>query len=226
MDNTKAYYRRHLPHYQPENAGYHVVFRLAGSLPVSAIEELRREQKQFDRALQKNSNADAFKRLQADYRQKYFERFDELLDGSSTGPTWLKQPTVAAIVHEAILYRDGKEYDLYASTIMPNHVHMVFELQTVGRLAESTSEENGQDGVSTYKVTRVLESLKKYTALRANQVLKRNGQFWQRESYDHMIREGRELERTIWYVLNNSVKAGLVLSWEQWRWTYVKPGIL
>jgi len=57
-------------------------------------------------------------------------------------------------------------------------------------------------------------------------VLKRNGQFWQRESYDHMIREGRELERTIWYVLNNSVKAGLVPSWEQWRWTYVKPGIL
>ncbi len=46
------------------------------------------------------------------------------------------------------------------------------------------------------------------------------------ESYDHVIRTADELERTIQYVLNNPVKAGLVASWEEWPWSYIKPGLL
>ncbi|MDZ7683225.1 MAG: hypothetical protein U5J63_16340 [Fodinibius sp.] len=36
-----AFYQRHLPHWQPENAEYFVTFRLAGSLPKQAIEKLQ-----------------------------------------------------------------------------------------------------------------------------------------------------------------------------------------
>lgn len=72
----------------------------------------------------------------------------------------------------------------------------------------------------------VLENLKWYTALRCNEALGMGGAFWQHESYDHVVRDSEELERIVWYVLNNPVKAGLVKSWGEWRWAYCRPGIL
>lgn len=236
MDEPKVYYRRHLPHYQPAGATYHVVFRLAGSLPGSAVEALRQDREQFELESKTIKNTSELKRRQEDHPQKYFERFDDLLDGYSTGPTWLKQPEIANIVREALDYRDKKEYDLFAYCIMPNHVHMVFAL--AGRVADPTDRasepagkkkhagvQSGRDGVLSYKVTEILGSLKKYTALRANRILHRAGAFWQGESYDHVIRNGKELKYTIWYVLSNPVKAGLVQTWEKWPWTFVKPGL-
>ncbi|MFH0988541.1 MAG: transposase [bacterium] len=224
MNEPKTYYRRHLPHYQPEHGIFHVVFRLTGSLPVEVIEELRQEREQWERKAKEVKDAGEQQKQLTQVRWAYFERFDTLLDGTSSGPMWLKQTEAAIVVTEAICHRDGKEYDLLAYCIMPNHVHLVFEL--VGRLAESTSTKDGRDGVSTYIVTQILESLKKYTALRVNRVLHRSGAFWQHESYDHVIRDEEELEKTIWYVLLNPVKAGLVKEWEQWKWTYCKPGLL
>jgi putative transposase len=232
MNEPKTYYRRHLPHYQPSEAMYHVVFRLAGSLPVAAIESLRLEREQAERAIEKTNDENERKRLMRERRWLYFQRFDALLAGNSTGPHWLKNPTVAGIVKEALHHRDGTEYDLLAYCIMPNHVHVVFQLvaQPVGRLARADQrgllENLDGTGVPSYILADIFGSLKKYTARRANRILSRRGAFWQDESYDHVIRNGKELERTIWYVLNNPVKARLVQSWEQWPWTYVKPGLL
>jgi putative transposase len=207
MNEPKTYYRGHLPHYQPEGATYHVVFRLKGSLPAKAIEELRAEREEAERGLEKTKEGKNKIRLLRELRWTYFERFDVLLDANSTGPLWLKEPEIAEIVKEALHYRDGKVYDLLAYCIMPNHVHMVV----------------GRNAIPTY---RILQSLKRHTARKANVVFGRSGAFWQDESYDHVIHDGNELERTIWYVLNNPVKARLVQSWEQWQWTYLKPDLL
>ncbi len=84
----------------------------------------------------------------------------------------------------------------------------------------------GRRDSSTYSVTAILANLKWYTALKCNHLLCRSGSFWQHESYDHVIRTDEELERTIWYVLGNPVKAGLVDSWEDWPWTYCKSGLV
>ena len=54
----------------------------------------------------------------------------------------------------------------------------------------------------------------------------RSGASWQEESYDHVVRDGKELDRTIWYLLNNPVAAGLVKDWREWRWSYVKEGLI
>jgi putative transposase len=231
MNDPKTNYRRHLPHYQPSEAMYHVVFRLAGSLPVAAIESLRLEREQAERAIEKAKSDDEKKRLMQEYRWSYFERFDELLDGNSAGPHWLREPTVASIVKEALHYRDGKEYDLLAYCIMPNHVHIVCSI--VGRSGTPSTEQlnraEGRNDIPTYNAKpmfRILQSLKRHTARKSNAILKRSGAFWQDESYDHVIRDDNELERTISYVLNNPVKARLVQSWEQWPWTYVKPALL
>jgi REP element-mobilizing transposase RayT len=205
---VKTFYYRHLPHYHPPNATYFITFRVAGSLPADAIERLQQERtqslKRIGGFVDKKCRVEAYR----EHQKGYLEKFDALLDGATTGPRWLGIPQVAEIVSESIHYRDQRVYDLLSYCIMPNHVHMVFV---------------GRSDTPTY---RILQSLKRHTARQANLVLQRQDTFWQEESYDHVIRDGDELEQTIRYVLWNPVKAGLVESWEEWRWSYCKDGLL
>lgn len=246
LGEQREFYRRHLPHWQPEGATFHVVFRLAASLPLAVIEEMRIEKDKARRLVGDSKDPEQRSKLLFKLHWDYFTRFDAMLDRTSIGPLWLRQPEIAGLVKEAMHYRDGKVYDLIAYSIMPNHVHMIIEL--VGRVADPTLLSitqaealfrqdvthikdapvglGGRDGVPSYGLTNILASLKKYTALRANRILGRSGPFWQSESYDHVIRDDRELERTIWYVLQNPVQAGLVQSWKQWPWNYCKWNLL
>ena len=71
-------------------------------------------------------------------------------------------------------------------------------------------------------LSRIMHSLKRHTALKANKILERRGKFWQHESYDHVVRDEAELKRIRQYVLNNPVKAGLVAEFQDWPWSYCK----
>jgi hypothetical protein len=63
-------------------------------------------------------------------------------------------------------------------------------------------------------LSKVMHSLKSFTAKRINSVLKRSGSIWQREYYDRLIRDSNELSRAISYVVRNPEKAGL----SNWKW--------
>jgi REP element-mobilizing transposase RayT len=256
VPGLKTYYRRHLPHYQPEGETYHVVFRLAGSIAASVLEKFRCERERYEVQANGTKNESDRLRFLRQYRRKYLERIESMLDGNTRGPFWLNKPEIAAIVDEAIRYRDANEYDLIAHTIMPNHVHLIVtnvrwqnEISPVSRTdcPTDTSEntdcptdtpDNADGPTDTaegggrratyfdYPLSNVLRKLKWNTALRANKVLGRSGAFWHPESYDRVIRDGGELERTIRYVLMNPVNAGLCKDWRDWKWTYVKEGYI
>ena len=219
MENIKTYYRRNLPHYQPSDATFFITFRLAGSLPGEVIARLREEHMQNEKLLQKIRDAKERKRKLAVQRKQYFGRVDELLDKAVEGPYWLKDERVAEVITDAIHFRDGKDYELIAYCIMPNHVHLVFHVGHVERngisLKRDTVSLYKQNTDSRYTVTSILQSLKRYTALKANKILNRAGAFWQHESYDHVVRDEKELERIIAYVLNNPVKAGFASTWQE-----------
>lgn len=147
-------------------------------------------------------------------RRKMFQKYEALLGKGASGPTWLKEEKIARIVQEALHYFDDKDYDLYAYCIMPNHVHVVFKHLNRG---------GGNSPKNDYQIMKILHSIKSYSALECNRVLKRSGAFWQSESYDRVIRDRNELESTIRYTLNNPVKAKLVDYWEEWPYTYCRP---
>ncbi len=44
------------------------------------------------------------------------------------------------------------------------------------------------------------------------------GRLWQREFFDHLLRDGESYEQNWWYVRNNPVRAGLCLRPEDWAW--------
>jgi len=203
------FYRRRLPHWQPPGAAFFITFRLHGSLPRHVLEQLLGERDSVERRLRQIQ--DPTLRAVETYREerRFFGKWDVALHTADEGPRWLENPRIASIVDESLRYRDGKVYDLLAFCIMPNHVHLVC----------SPLERTPGD---YFPLSAILHSLKGYTARRANQVLSRTGPFWQPESYDHVVRDERELVRIVRYVQNNPVVAGFVQDWQEWPWTYVK----
>ena len=68
--------------------------------------------------------------------------------------------------------------------------------------------------------SHLLKSLKGATAHAANRLLGRTGEpFWQRESYDHLVRDDKERKRVAAYIENNPVRAGLVSRAEGYPWS-------
>jgi len=68
--------------------------------------------------------------------------------------------------------------------------------------------------------SHLLKSLKGATAREANRLLGRTGEpFWQKESYDHWVRNQAEFSRIRAYIENNPVKAGLVRTPEDYPWS-------
>jgi REP element-mobilizing transposase RayT len=117
------------------------------------------------------------------------------------GACWLKQPEVASPVQDALLHFDGDRYRLLAWCLMPNHVHVVIEM------------------LMGHSLSDVVRSWKGFTARRANEWLKRSGAFWHPDYFDRYMRTEEQLYRTISYVEQNPVTAGLVDAPDKWTWS-------
>jgi len=204
---TKTYHRRHLPHYYPENSVFFVTFRLAGSLPISVIKQLK---------VEATEGLWREKQNEISRWERQFTDYETTLNSLKNDARWLADSRVADLVRDAIHYQDGRDYDLASYCIMPNHVHIVFGLGEHSMF--DTDRQTGN--LSNKTLSQVMQSLKRYTAREANKILERSGPFWQNESFDRVIRSDEELEKIILYIMDNPVKAGLVKKWEEWKWNY------
>ena len=131
-----------------------------------------------------------------------FVAVDRLLDQACTGPRYLSQPAIARLVVEVLHYGPAslRHYTLHAFVVMANHLHLLITPQVA--------------------LPKLLRSLKGITAKRANQILGLTGQaFWQEESYDHWVRDGKQFDRLRAYIEQNPVKAGLVKAPEHYPWS-------
>jgi putative transposase len=222
--NYQLAYRRNLPHLQPPGATFFVTFRLAGSLSQSVIRQWNREQQWLAHLAQKN--ATSYERVKRDFERAWFMKFELLLDGAAVGLVWLSDERVASRVAESLHYRHGKVYRLDAFTIMSNHVHAVIKPLPIGQgegmhsHLEIVRKDQKTDHIEYHSLAAIMQSLKGYTAFKANQLLGREGEFSAHESYDHWIRDDDEWQRIVAYVLNNPLKAGYVNRWQDWKWNY------
>ena len=171
------------------------------------IEQVYREAQFVEQQLA--AIADCGERARTAYAQhlRMFGYWAAALDNNPDAPRWLAQPPIAACIAEGIHWRDGWEYALSAYCIMPMHVHLV---------AKPLCDEQGVPRA----LAAIMQSLKSRTGRRANQLLGREGTFWQHESYDQAVRDDAELGRSIDYVIKNPVKAGLVAEPKDWPYTY------
>jgi REP element-mobilizing transposase RayT len=126
------------------------------------------------------------------------KKLERYLD-QGRGACFLARPEIAEIVATTLRAFDGVRYRLFAWCLMPNHLHAVLQPH------------------APFELASILHSWKSYSAQIANRALRRKGSFWQREYFDHLIRDGDELARAISYTGGNPLKAGL----RDWRWVYV-----
>lgn len=74
-------------------------------------------------------------------------------------------------------------------------------------------------------LTEILKTWKQFTSRRAKPLVGLGEEvFWQRESYDHWIRNDEEKGRIRRYVRNNPVTAGLCAAPEDWQWSSAWQG--
>ncbi len=186
--------RGRLPHWEKEDGIYFVTYRLADSLPKDVLESIKLEREAASKALENLSRELSVieeKKLDA----LFSEKIEEYLD-NGYGSCILKDREIAELTANSLKYFDGQRYDILAWCVMPNHVHAVLRPK------------------NRHKLEDIVHSWKSFTAHEINKVTDSEGEVWQREYYDHLIRDQEGLERIISYVLNNPVKANLA----GWNW--------
>jgi len=208
----QLFYQRHLPHIQPPGATLFITCRLADSIPRAVMEQLLKEARRAEETLARIPDQRERAQQADEFQRRLFGKWDSALGTAESGPFWLRDPRIAAVVAEGLHHRDGRVYALDAFCIMPNHVHLV---------CTPLAREGGTD----HAMSAILHSLKRYTARQANQLLGREGAFWQHESYDHVVRDEAEWRRIVTYVLNNPVACGLIERWEEWEWSYCRTDL-
>ena len=181
MSAVRIRNRGHLPHWESSHGIYFVTFRLADSLPQSAIREICHKEDA------KPPEEQLLSRQSKDYLDQ------------GAGSCCLRQPEIAKLVVCALRKFDGVRYRMLAWCVMPNHVHVVFQLL------------NGHD------LAKILHTWKSFTGLEINRWLGRSGALWQKEYYDHLIRDREQLTRALRYVAENPERAGL----RNWPYVYV-----
>ncbi len=124
-------------------------------------------------------------------------RIEKYLD-QGYGDAFLRDSGVANLVQNALLRFEGIKYLLFAWVVMPNHIHSL-----MARFEE-------------FEFSDILHSLKSYTAHEANKLLHRTGQFWQEDYFDRYMRNQDHFDKTVKYIENNPVKAGLCLKPIDW----------
>ena len=127
-------------------------------------------------------------------------------EDSGVGQCFMRDERVAQIVKDALFYYDGNKYKIIAWCIMPNHVHILIEVF---------------NGIS---LSEIVHSWKSYSANQINKHLNRTGQVWMMEYFDRYIRDYDHFEKVINYIHNNPVKAGLVKSPSEYRWSSAYDG--
>lgn len=177
--------RNRLPHWEQTRSTYFVTFRLADSIP---HEKLRRHV-EARRAWEEVQGPRPWApELEREYYRRFHGKVEAWLDLGS-GDCLLGDPENAAIVEGCLRFFEGQRQVLHAWVVMPNHVHVLFELL-------------GESGLPA-----TLKAWKGYSARRINERLGRTGPLWQRSYFDRLIRDWTHFGRCVRYVLNNPAKA-------------------
>ena len=184
----------YLPHWTKDGSIYSVTFRLADSLPQEVLHEWSVQRTEIiARAQQSHRELTDDELRQLDFL--FSEKVDEYLDAGH-GACWLRRDDIAQLVANALRHFDQTRYSLVAWCIMPNHVHVIVQ------------------PFEGFRLDQILHSWKSFTAHEAKKRLQFDGEFWQGEYYDHLIRSEDDLSHSVHYAWTNPEKAGF----SNWNW--------
>ena len=173
-----------LPHWEQGSVWYFVTFRLADALPRAVVEEIQHQRERWRRT---HDLGNLSREELAEYHRLFSERYAQLLDAGG-GSCVLREPANADIVRDALRHFAGRRYVLDEQVVMPNHVHVLVK------------------PLPGHGLVKILHSWKSFTANQLNRRLGRDGQLWQHESYDHIVRGDHAMDAIRRYIRENPAK--------------------
>ena len=159
-----------LPHWRQDGVLYFVTFRLADSLPAEKVRSLRLEREAWLRAHPEPRPLEKEK----EHWTLFGGRTQQFLDAGH-GACLLSSPDARSTVEDALRCFDGKRYEFGRFVVAPNHVHVLVR------------------PLPDHELSDILASWKSFTSLQINRLLGRRGPLWQKESYDHIVRNASAL---------------------------------
>lgn len=192
--------RGYLPHCDKPGLTQFITFRLWDSMPAS-----RRGEWEHLLSINERSNAprtgasgDASPvgaRSIASREQRI--KLEDYLD-RSLGECFLRDPRIAALAETAMRHHHRQRFQMLAWVVMPNHVHALI------RVGDTTP------------LSKIIQNWKSISAVAANKLLGRSGDFWQLDYWDTFMRDDVQTRKAIRYIENNPVKAKLCRTPEEW----------
>ena len=209
----KESYRQNLPHFQQPGQAYFVTWSLNDAVPPKALVRYTNQLKSLTCLIEdmqkQQKDVSELKQEYAQVRKQYAKAFDDLLHVQTKFPMDLSRTELTEIVLSALKYWHGIRVENYAICVMKNHVHWVFRLF-----------EKDENNKSVY-LQDILQSVKRFSSNKLNEVENRKGTIWQKESWDTTIRDDRHLYNAVKYTIYNPVEAGYVENWWEWKGTWV-----
>ena len=195
QESTVVY--KQLPHWAQAGALAFITWRTADSLPAAALKRIVDERTELLKSLGIEPDSDwrtALRQLPRPdcgrAKQSLFESWDRQLDFGA-GDCLLANPKLSLIVANSLRHFDDERYALTDFVVMPNHVHVLAALRDAEALFEQCT------------------SWKRFTARRINSAVGRNGEFWQVEQFDQLVRSEAHFEHLRRYIADNPKKAGV-----------------
>jgi len=165
---------------------YFVTWHLADSLPQAKLAELEHEKEAWLGSHPEPWTADT----EEEYHRQFSDRINQWLDAGE-GACVLRDPGSSQIVAGALKHFTGERYELEGFVVMPNHVHVLFQL------------------LGTHRLEQVIQSWKGFTSRKINERLGQRGTLWQEDYWDRIVRNSRHWWKCIEYIRDNPNRAKL-----------------
>ena len=115
--------------------------------------------------------------------------------------TFFNDERIARATIEVLLnLREKYLFNLYSFCLMPDHFHALIGI-----------------GDSEMSLSRICGDFKSLSTRAFWQFY--DGKLWQRQFFDHIIRNETDFLETVEYIRQNPVKAKLAANWQDWKYT-------
>ena len=143
----------------------------------------------------------------------HFERpWAKYMITMSTRDHRVLSPQARDVVMDSILRWKDHRYGLYAACVMPDHAHLLIE--------PMVEREADKGDAVFFSLSKILRTIKSFTANRVNKIETASGAVWEAESFDRLIRSESDLQEKFQYIARNPWDAGGVKPGEDYPWVW------
>ena len=123
-------------------------------------------------------------------------------------------PAARSAVLDALLHFHNKRYELFATSVMPDHVHLLIQPWPKGN--------DEQGNVIFWHLSELLRAVKSFFARRIDKLENSKGGVWEREEFDRYVRSDRDLEEKFRSIVRKPWDSKVAQQGEEYPWLWTQ----